>query len=126
MEFFIELFLELLLQLFLEAGVAVVDGRLGLSSRIVRHIFKAIFYLICSFNLGAFSVAFFSTPFLAVTPNPWISLLVVQVTVAILIVHFSRWLGRTKSWDLELEKFAFSLILAFGFALTRYLCMTWG
>ena len=125
MDFLVELFLELLLQLAFEGFAAIADGRLSLSSRITRRIFKVIFYIICSFNVGALSVAFFPTPMLSSQPNPWISLLIVPFLVAILIVHFSRWLERTKSWDLELEKFSFSFIFAFGFAATRYLCMTY-
>ena len=125
MELFVDVVLEILLQLLLEVSIAWVDGRLGLSSRIVRHIFKAIFYLICSFGLGALSVAILPSPLLAAQPDPWISLLIVPLSVAIFIVYFSRWLGEKKNWDLELEKFSFSFILAFGFALTRYLCIAW-
>ena len=125
MDFLVELLLELLLQLTFEGFVAVADGSLRLSSRITQSIFKVILYIMCSFNVGALSVFFFPTPLMSSQPNPWISLLIVPFLVAISIVHFSRWLERTKSWNLELEKFSFSFIFAFGFAATRYLCMTY-
>lgn len=126
MEFLIEALLELVLQLVLELVVALGDGLLGISPRITRRFFKAILYIACSVIVAVVSLSLFPTPLLSAQPNPWISLLIVPLSVGIFIVHFSRWIGKTRNWDIELEKFSFSLLFAFCFALTRYLGMSVG
>jgi len=123
LDFLLEFIAEFLFQALFEIGAAMFDGRLNLSSRIVKNSLKSIFYVLLGFNFGAASLILWSTPMMSTAPNPWIGLLLVPACVAVFIVYFSRWIERKRNWDTELEQFSFSFILAFVFAAVRYLYM---
>ncbi len=123
MEFLIELLGEFVFQAIFEIAASLIDGRLNVSTRILRRSLKFIYFLSLGLGVGAMSLAIWPTPIVGTVPNPFISLMFVPVSVAFFVVYFSRWIGAKMDWDQELEHFSFSFLFAFVFAATRYFYM---
>lgn len=115
---------ELLIQALCEVGPIFSDLTSKDAPGIVRNTLKAIFYAIFGIALAAFSLWIIPSPFIATTPNPWMSLLLVPLSASIYTVCLARWLESKRHRQSDLRWFSFSLILAFAFAATRYLYMT--
>jgi hypothetical protein len=118
--FIAEVFAEFVLQLLFEMPLVSVDGVFKLASRVGRTVFKVVLYAELGLLLGAASLWVCPNPVVAVTPNPWSSLLCVPVCVALFTVKASKWLQSKRGWDGALSRFWYSLILAIVFAVVRY------
>jgi hypothetical protein len=123
LDFLLEFIAEFLFQAVFEIAAAMFDGRLNLSSRIVKNSLKSIFYVFLGSIFGAASLILWPMPMISTAPNPWISIVLVPACVAVFIVYFSRWIEKKRNWDIELEQFSFSFIFAFVFAAVRYFYM---
>lgn len=118
-----EFFLEVVLQIGLELLMIWSDDRFGYFPKIPRKVRALGLYVSVAFILGSLSSLVASSPLLVPSLNPWLSLVAVPCVVSVLIACLCGWLDKRGVLQTELRHFTVSLVVAFVFASSRYLCL---
>lgn len=122
----IEFFLELGLQVALELIMVWSDDRMWPPQKVSRRTRALALYAPLAFVLGGLSALVVPSPLLVASRNPWLSLLAIPSVTAIFIAYLCKWLGTRGILQSELRNFRVSLIVAFVFAASRYVCLRAG